>query len=72
MRLGLSSVRVAACNTDKVCHLPQAEFSNYRGADKSFARPNSQCLRTETVVSLEINLLLRSNNVCLLQTLKNL
>jgi len=46
--------------------------SEYRDADKSLARPTSRCLRTESVVSLEANLLLRSNNICLLQTLINL
>ena len=44
----------------------------YRGADKSLARPTSRCRRMESIVSLEANLLLRSNNICLLQTLKNL
>jgi len=43
----------------------------YRGADKSLARPTSRCRRTELVVLLEAKLLLRSNNMCLLQTLKN-
>ena len=43
----------------------------YRGAVKSLARPTSQCRRTESIVS-ENNLLLGSNNICLLQTVKNL
>jgi len=43
-----------------------------RGADKSLVRPTSRCRRTESIVSLEANLLLRSNNICLLQTVKNL
>ena len=43
-----------------------------RGADKSLAQPTYRCLRTETIVSLEANLLPRSNNICLLQTLKYL
>jgi len=43
-----------------------------QGADKSLARPSSRCPRMDSKVSLEANLLLRSNNVCLLQTLKNL
>ena len=47
-------------------------YSTYRGADKSLARPTSRCLMTESIVSLEVNLLLRSNNICLLQTFKNL
>ena len=34
-----------------------------RGADKSLARPTSRCRRTESIVSLEANLLLRSNTV---------
>jgi len=45
---------------------------NKRGADKSLARPTSRCRRTESIVSLEANLLLRSNNICLLQTGKNI
>jgi len=44
----------------------------YQGADKSLTRPTSRCRRTESIVLLEANLLLRSNNMCLLQTLKNL
>ena len=43
-----------------------------RGADKSLARHNSQCRKTEWIVSLEANLLLRSKNICLLQTVKYL
>jgi len=35
----------------------------YRSADKFLARPTSQCRRTESIVSLEANLLLRSNNI---------
>ena len=44
----------------------------YQGADKSLARPTSWCCRTESIVLLEANLLLRSNNICMLQTVKNL
>jgi len=43
-----------------------------RSADKSLARPTFRRRRRESIVSLEANLLLRSNNICLLQTLKNL
>ena len=43
----------------------------YQGAEKSLARPTSRCRRTDSIV-LEANLLLRSNNICFLQTLKNL
>ena len=47
-----------------------SQCSLLRGADKSLARPTSQSHRTEWLVSLEANLLLRSNNICLLQTLR--
>ena len=43
-----------------------------RGADKSLAQPTSRHLRTESIVPLEANLQLRSNNICLLQTVKSL
>ena len=36
------------------------------------ARPTSRFRRTETIVSLEANLLFRSNNICLLQTVKEI
>ena len=44
----------------------------YPDVDKSLARSTSRCRRKESIVSLEANLLLRSNNICLLQTVKNL
>ena len=52
------------CENDAHTHIP--------GADKSLALPTSLCSRTETLVSLEANLLLISNNICLLQALKNI
>jgi len=38
----------------------------YWSADKSLAQLNFRCRRTESIMLLEANLLLRSNNVCLL------
>jgi len=50
--------------------LVTCSICTYRGADKSLARPTSRCHRTESIVSLEANLQLRSNNICWLQTVK--
>jgi len=47
-------------------------LSIYRGADKFLNRPTSRCRRTESILSLVANLLLRSNNIHLLQSLKKL
>ena len=52
-------------------HARTSYFCMYGGADKSLARPTSRCRTTESIVSLEANLLLRPNKVCLLQTVKN-
>ena len=43
--------------------LSDARILYTRGVDKSLARPTSRWLRTESIVSLEANLLLRSNNI---------
>ena len=50
----------------------QTHTHTFLGADKSLARHTSRCRRTESIVSLEANLLLRPNNICLLQTVKDL
>ena len=48
---------------DTSCTLREDFVLLYRHADKSLARPTSRCCRTDSIVSLEANLLLRSNNI---------